>query len=241
MMQAGLYVTLSGQLAIDRRMATIANNVANLGTAGYRADALKFDTVLSTASRQATAFASSGEAFLSERAGGFNKTGNPLDIAVVGKGWLAVQTPEGPAYTRDGRMQVSDTGQLQSLNGYPVLDAGLAPIEVNAGGGAVQIARDGTISQNGRRAGVLGLFELDLAQGFQRLGNSAVATRQPGTPVISYVENGVMQGFIEEANVNPVTEMTRLIAVTRAFDGLQSAISENESSFKRAIQTLGAA
>jgi flagellar basal-body rod protein FlgF len=241
MMQAGLYVTLSGQMAIDRRMATIANNIANLGTAGYRAEELKFDSILSSVSHQPTAFASSGDSFLSERAGGLNKTGNPLDVAVLGKGWLAIQTPGGVAYTRDGRMQVTDTGQLQTLNGYPVLDAGLAPIEINAGAGAPQIARDGTINQNGKRVGGLGLFELDLSNGYQRFENSAVMTPAPGTPVISFVENGVAQGFIEEANVNSVKEMTNLIAVTRSFDGLQSVIAESEASFKKAIQTLGGA
>lgn len=241
MMQAGLYVTLSGQIAIDRRMATIANNIANLGTVGYRADELKFDTVLSRVSRQPTAFASSGDSFVSERAGGFNKTGNPLDVAITGKGWLAIQTPQGAAYTRDGRMQISPEGQLQTLNGYPVLDAGLAPIELNTRGGTVQIGRDGAIRQSGKQAGGLGLFELDLTQGYQRFENSAVIPAQAGTPVVSFVENGAMQGFVEEANVNPVQEMTHLIAVTRSFDGLQSVISENESSFKRAIQTLAGA
>jgi flagellar basal-body rod protein FlgF len=241
MMQAGLYVTLSGQLAIDRRMATIANNIANLGTVGYRADELKFDTILSRVSHQPTAFATSGASFVSERAGGINKTGNPLDVAITGQGWLAIQTPQGTAYTRDGRMQVSSEGQLQTLNGYAVLDTGLAPIEVDARGGAIQIARDGTIRQGGRQSGGLGLFELDLAQGYSRFENSAVIPSQPGAPIQSFVDNGVMQGFVEEANVSPVLEMTRLIAVTRSFDGLQTAISESESSFKRAIQTLGGA
>jgi flagellar basal-body rod protein FlgF len=241
MIEASLYAALSGQLAIDRRMATIANNIANLGTAGYRADELKFDTVLSRVSNQPTAFAVSGPSFVSERAGGLNKTGNPLDVAVIGKSWLAIQTPQGVAYTRDGRMQVTDAGQLQTLNGYPVLDAGLAPIELDPRGGPPDVGRDGVMRQKGKAAGGLGLFDLDLAQGYNRFENSAVIPRQPGTPVISFVENGVAQGFIEEANVNPVQEMTRLIAVTRSFDGLQTAISDGESSLKRAIQTLGGA
>ncbi len=126
-MQSGLYVNLSGQIALERRLATIANNVANVGTVGYRAEELKFDTVLSMVGATPTAYSTAGESFISERSGGLNKTGNPLDVAVQGKGWLAIQTPAGIAYTRDGRMQLQESGgkgrtsaHRKTLKGRPV-------------------------------------------------------------------------------------------------------------------------
>ncbi len=240
-MQAGLYVNLSGQIALDRRLATIANNVANAGTVGYRSEELKFDTVLSRMSSNPTAFSTAGESYISERAGGMNKTGNPLDVAIQGKGWLAIQTPGGIAYTRDGRMQMQETGELQTLNGYPVLDAGNAPILLNAAAGPPIVSRDGTISQSGKRVGALGLFQVDPSNGYNRFENSSIIPATPATPVVSFTADGIMQGFVEDSNVNPVAEMTNLIMVTRAFDGLQTSIEESESSLKKAIQILGGA
>jgi flagellar basal-body rod protein FlgF len=240
-MQAGLYVNLSGQIALDRRLSTIANNVANAGTVGYRSEELKFDTVLSTVSKNPTAFSTAGESFISERSGGLNKTGNPLDVAVQGKGWLAIQTPAGTAYTHDGRMQLLESGELQTLNGYPVLDAGNAPILLDPAAGAPQIAHDGMITQNGRKIGAIGLFTVDPSGGYARYENSSIIPTDAGTPIVSFASDGFVQGFVEESNVNPVSEMTNLIMVTRAFDGLQTSIEESESSLKKAIQVLGGA
>jgi flagellar basal-body rod protein FlgF len=240
-MQAGLYVNLSGQIALDRRLSTIANNVVNSGTVGYRAEELKFDTMLSMMSRSPTAFSSAGKSFISERAGGLNKTGNPLDVAVQGKGWLAIQTPAGTAYTRDGRMQLLESGELQTLNGYPVLDAGGAPILLDATAGAPQIAHDGMITQNGRKFGAIGLFSVDPASGYNRFENASIIPANAATPIVSFASDGFVQGFVEDSNVNPVSEMTNLIMVTRSFDGLQTSIEESESSLKKAIQVLGGA
>jgi flagellar basal-body rod protein FlgF len=240
-MQAGLYVNLSGQIALDRRLSTIANNVANAGTVGYRAEELKFDTMMSTMSKNPTAFTSAGESFISERAGAMNKTGNPLDVAIQGKGWFAIQTPSGTAYTRDGRMQLLESGELQTLNGYPILDAGNAPIQLDTSAGPPKISRDGMITQNGRRVGAIGLFAVDTAGGYSRMENSAIVPSITPTPIVSFASDGILQGFVEDSNVNPVSEMTNLIMVTRAFDGLQTSIEESESSLKKAIQILGGA
>jgi flagellar basal-body rod protein FlgF len=238
MMQAGLYVSLSGQMALDRRMATLANNIANVGTVGFRAEEMKFDTVLSTVSRAPTAFATAGESFISDRSGGFSKTGNPLDVAIQGKGWLAVQTPQGVAYTRDGRLQISDTGELQTLTGYQVLDSGLAPLQLDPALGEPRIARDGTISQKGATAGTLGLFTIDPAQGYRRGEGATVVPATAAQPVTSFVADGFAQGFVEASNVNGVAEMTNLIRITRSFDSLQSALDAGDAAFRKAIQTL---
>jgi flagellar basal-body rod protein FlgF len=240
-MQAGLYVNLSGQIALERRLTALANNVANAGTVGYRSEELKFDTMLSLMSKVPTAFSTAGDSFISERAGGMSKTGNPLDVAVQGKGWLAIQTPAGTAYTRDGRMQLLESGELQTLNGYPILDAGNAPILLDPLAGTPKIAHDGMITQNGRRFGAIGLFSVDPSNGYARFENSSIIPANTAVPVVSFASDSFVQGFVEESNVNPVSEMTNLIMVTRAFDGLQTSIEESESSLKKAIQILGGA
>ena len=239
-MQASLYVAMSGQLALERRLATIANNVANAGTPGYRGEGVHFESLVARNSRHPTAFASQGSAFVSQQSGALTKTGNALDVAIAGDGYLAIQTPAGTAYTRDGRMQLLESGELVTLSGHPVLDAGGAPIVLDPGAGAVDISRDGMLTQRGKQAAAIGLFSIDLTAPFQRYENSGLIPRTPGSPILSFQADGMVQGFVEEANVNPVAEMTRLISVTRAFEGVSTAIEDSNSSLKEAIQTLAA-
>lgn len=233
------YAALAGQLVLDRRMTEIATNVANAETAGFRAAGVHFRTVLDRSSRLTTMFAGSGEAHAVEAPGGLSRTGNPLDVAIQGQGYIALQTPAGIAYTRDGRMQISPGGELASLNGHAVLDAGGAPISVDPAQGPIQIGRDGMITQNNRQVGAIGLFAVDLSKPFQRYENSGFLPAEAPEPILDFAANGVVQGFVEGANVNPVLEMTRLIDVTRAFEALANALEQNDSAQRSAIQTLG--
>ena len=134
-MQSSFYVSLSSQIAIDKRMTAVATNIANAGTIGYRVNGVDFETILSKSGTTPTAYVSLASDFLSRAQGEMTKTGNPLDVAVSGEGWLAIQTPNGTAYTRDGRLQVLETGELQTILGYPVLDAGGSPITLDPQGG----------------------------------------------------------------------------------------------------------
>jgi flagellar basal-body rod protein FlgF len=240
-MQSGLYVALSGQVALERRLQTIASNVANINTAGYRADGVRFEAQIAKAGDSSVAFASSGADFISRKAGPISKTGNPLDVAVRGDAWLAVQTPAGTVYTRDGRMTITDSGELKTLNGYSVLDAGGAPILLDATAGPPEIARDGMITQNRNQVGALGLYSIDDDAKLTRYDNSGVIPDKPATPILDFSANGVAQGFVEGSNVNPIMEMTKLIALTRAFDGVSAATEKTETSMTDAIKTLGSA
>jgi flagellar basal-body rod protein FlgF len=238
-MQSSFYVSLSGQMALDRRMDTIARNIANMNTAGYRADGVTFQTQLANAGGNKVAFVSAGADFISRRSGPLTKTDNPLDIAVQGDGWMSIRTQSGVAYTRDGRMQISETGALQTLNGYPVLDAGGAPILVDSTAGAPTIAQDGMISQNGKQVSAIGLFSIDPSATLQRTDNSAVIPNKAASPILDFTQNGIAQGFVEGSNVDPVMEMTKLIAVTRTFDDVTAQMTQSESSLTDAIKTLG--
>jgi flagellar basal-body rod protein FlgF len=238
-MQSALYVALSAQVALEKRLNTVANNVANVNTGGFRADEVKFEEVLSTTAKEAVSFASSGENFISRRAGPMNKTDNPLDVAIQGDGWLAFNAPNGVAYTRDGRMKMSENGDLQTLNGYPVLDAGGAPIALDPRGGTPTITRDGAILQGDNQVGQLGLFTLGSNSKLTRFGNSGVFSSQPGAPVEDFNSHGLQQGYSEGSNVNPILEMTKMIAVQRSFESAATTIQESESSLMNAIRTLG--
>lgn len=222
-------------------MESIARNVANLGTAGYRAEGIKFESLLSDViGEEPVAYAAVDETYISRQAGPLSQSGNPLDVAVQGDAWLAIQTPEGTVYTRDGRMKMLETGELVSLNDHPVLDAGGAPLLLDPIGGPPQIARDGMITQGGVEIGAIGLFAIDPQARLARHENSGVVPDQAAVAVLDFDVNGVAQGFVEGANVNPVLELTKLIMVSRSFESASAAVAESDRSQDEAIKTLGA-
>src|SRR5262249_40079306 len=150
-------------LALQRRLETIANNVANASTVGFRAEQVRFSTSQSGSAVPQSAFSEIGQTYLSRAVGEIVRTDGPLDVAIDGDGWLAVQTAQGTAYSRDGRLQISATGELMTLTGHAVLDAGGSPILLDPAAGSPSIASDGTVTQSSRRVGVIGLFAIDPA------------------------------------------------------------------------------
>ncbi|MCI0737116.1 MAG: flagellar basal-body rod protein FlgF [Beijerinckiaceae bacterium] len=239
-MQTGLYVTLSAQAALERRLTTIAANVANQSTPGYRAEEVDFKSLVSRAGDTPVAYVSPGDTYVSRRPGVPLKTDHPLDIAVQGDCWLALKTPSGTTvYTRDGRMQMNPGGELRSINGYPVLDAGNSPITVDPAAGPVTIARDGMISQGSRQIGAVGLFRLDKTATLRRYDNSSVVSDKPAAPALDFTRNSISQGYVEGSNVNPIMEMAKLITISRTFESISSAIEGSENSLKQAIKILG--
>lgn len=239
-MQSGLYVALSSQMALDKRLTTIADNVANTGTVGFRATGIKFDDVVSgLGGEKSVAFVSAGETYLSDRAGALRQTGNPFDFAIKGDAWFAIETPSGPVMTRDGRFTMLETGDLVSLEGYPVLDAGGAAIQLDPQGGAPVAGSDGTLRQNGQLVAALGLYEFQPGPNFTRYGNSGVLPWGPPEPIVDRIDAGIAQGFVEQSNVDPVLEITRLIQVQRAFENVSALIRDSEQALDQAISTLG--
>lgn len=238
-MESGLYVALSGQVALQRRLDTVANNVANSSTPGFRAENTTFESVISRRARTDVAYSSAGDVTFATGAGATTQTGNPLDIAIKGDGYLAFRAPTGTVYTRDGRMQISTTGDLETLGGQPLLDIGGAPIQINTQRGPIEILANGTIQQAGAPVGRLGLFQIPAAAKLTRHEGSGLIPNMPAEPVTDFNRTGIVQGFVEGANVNPVLEMSRLIAVTRAFEALSNSIEQSDRKLSDAIRTLG--
>lgn len=238
-MQNGLYVAVSAQFALQRRLETIADNIANMNTVGYRATGVSFEAEVSRAGEASLDYVSPGADFLSRRVGGLVKTDNSLDFAVQGDGWFGTELPSGPVYTRDGRARVDESGTLRTLNGGAILDAGGAPIIVDGAAGPLTVSADGMISQNGRQVGAIGLFAIDPSATLRRAESSGVVSDRPATPILDFTRDGVVQGAVESSNVDPVREMTRLIDVTRTFDGVTAEAAQSELSLQDAIKDLG--
>lgn len=240
-MQSAFYVSLSTQMSVEKRIETIANNIANAGSAGYRATGVSFETVLSRTGPTPVAYVSPGKDFVSRASGDMTRTDNPYDVAVVGNAWLGIRTPSGPAYTRDGRMQMLETGELQTISGFPILDAGNSPMVLDPSAGPPMISRDGMVSQGERQVGAIGLFEIADGASLTRGENSSVTPSIPATPVLDFQRNGVVQGVVEGSNVNPIQEMTKLISASRSFENMSSIFDMMDNSQRSAIRILGGA
>lgn len=141
--------------------------------------------------------------------------------------------------TRDGRFSISDSGQLISARGYPILDAGGAPIQLDPRGGDPVVGADGVIFQQEKQVASIGLFSADVSKGYLRYSNSGVTTTDSPHAITDRSNTGVAQGYVEQSNVNGIREMTRLIEVNRAFESITALTSTSESSLDEAIKLLG--
>jgi flagellar basal-body rod protein FlgF len=238
-MQDGLYVALSSQIALEKRLNTIADNVANASTIGFRATGVKFEDVVSGIDDKALSFVSPGDTYISNANGPLRETGSPFDFAIKGNAWFGIETPAGTVMTRDGRFTLTENGELLTIEGFPVLDAGGAPIQLDPRNGPPRAGADGSLRQGDNLVGALGLYNFDPGPNFVRFGNSGIVPSGEPEPVVDRLDAGVAQGFLEESNVNPVLEITRLIMVQRAFENGAAMIRDTESSFDEAIKTLG--
>ena len=239
-MQTNLYVGLSGQMAIEKRLQPVANNIANMNTAGYRADGVTFQSVLSTTGAEPVAFSTEGETYISRRAGEMTKTDNPLDVAVQGDAWLGIRTAHGVAYTHDGRMKITTGGEVRTLNDDAVLDAGGAALQLDPNAGPPTISGDGMMTQAGRQVGAEGLISIDADAKLTRTGTSAVIPSKAATPVLDFTNNGIVQGFVEGSNINPVLEISRLIDIQHSLESVTHMNEAADTTLQDAVRTLGA-
>lgn len=237
-MQSNIYVALSAQLALQRRLDTVANNVANASTAGFRAEEVSFEELLSEKGKEPVSFVSKGDSHLSLKMGELTETGSPLDVAVRGNAWLAIQTPQGTAYTRDGRMQMTTQGVLTNLAGQPFLDASGSPLQLDPEKPPPTINKAGTITQDGQDLGALGIYRIPQQAKLTRGEGSAVFSDIPPIAELDFISNGVVQGFVEKSNVNPMLEMTHLITIQRNFEAVSTMLHDTESSLQDALKTI---
>ncbi|MCV0428620.1 MAG: flagellar basal-body rod protein FlgF [Roseibium sp.] len=241
-MQSALYVALSAQVALSNRLETVARNVANMNTTGYRADEVKFAELISKAGQDKVSFATGGEKYVSRQTGSLNKTDNPLDLAVEGDAWFAIRNANGNlSYTRDGRLKMTQDGALQTLTGQQILGTGGQPIALDPEAGEPLVSQSGEVVQGDNGVvGQIGLFLIPNEAKLARAENSAVVPDLPAIPVQTFDQHGIRQGYVEGANINPVREMTKMIMISRAFESATKMIDTSNESQEKAIRELGA-
>ncbi|MBZ5706023.1 MAG: flagellar basal-body rod protein FlgF [Acidobacteriia bacterium] len=235
-MDSGYYAACAGLKAQTQALEVVANNLANINTSGYRGQQPTFRSLLASASgaasnplnRAINDFNVLGSSRVDLGPGSLERTGNPLDLAIEGNAFFAVETKAGTLYTRNGSFQVSVQGELTTGEGDRVLGE-QGPLRVPSG--TASISADGTLSVNGAVAGKVRLVEFAPASVLVPQGRSYYSApdgaAQPATGAY------VRQGMVEASNVNPVAAMVGLIAVQRHAEMLQRALSLFHSDFNR--------
>jgi flagellar basal-body rod protein FlgF len=218
-MDNGIYITLSRQLALFRDMDVTANNVANANTTGFSSEHVLFNKYLVNDVNQKItnpmAFPNDVATYRDTQNGALQTTGNPLDVAINGHAYFAVETPNGTRYTRAGNFQVDGEGNLITPAGYPVLDFSNQHITFPDNVKSVEIGSIGNIKVNGDDFGVLGVFQFSNEQMLEKAGNNLYKSDIAPDAATGIT---VTQGTVESSNVQPVMELTHMIQVSRAVD-----------------------
>jgi flagellar basal-body rod protein FlgF len=241
-MENALLIGLSRQAALGRELDVIANNMANVTTNGFKARNARFREFLMPTAR-ADAFARPDQQLsyvidagtpLDVTAGSIEMTGNPLNAAIKGDGFFAVQTAAGERYTRDGAFEIDGRGRLVTSDGHQVLGQN-GPITIGPEDTNVSIAPDGTVLTTQGERGRLRVVRFANAQSLTNEGANLFASAQPAQPDTA---SRVLSGAIERSNVKPVLEMSRLIDVNRSYTSISSMISRMDELRRSAISRL---
>ncbi|MDL2209875.1 flagellar basal-body rod protein FlgF [Desulfovibrio sp. OttesenSCG-928-O18] len=249
-MQNAMYSALFGALSNEHRMNSIANNLANVNTTGYKRDLLAFkDTMVMYAHDHImepvasirdkkffpdpqhlsrTRIATSVTDF---QQGGLKVTSAPFDVAINGEGFFKVESPDGEYYTRNGHFTINQEGTLVTEQGWPVMSEG-GPITMPAGFKNATIAENGRIFADGDEVGQIQMVTVDNLAGLEKKGNNLYRPR-PGAEVneveVDAARTWMAQGFLESANVDAVYEMVNMIETQRQFEAYQKVMQTSDT------------
>lgn len=244
-MGSSMWVGLSGAIARLREIDVVSNNLANADTVGFKRERLAFATTLQSAVSDlgvGPAAGAPGRAFTAEAPGGIDptggalaQTGEPLDVAIDGKGWFEIQTPEGMRYTRAGAFVVAADGTLTTQAGDPVMGAG-GPIATGDGHATVLPSGD-VLDRSGAAVGRLRVVEF-APNGLEPSGSNLFVPRPDAAPPTEVTDVRVAPGALERSNVQPVAELAALVLLQRAFEVSMRSIQSDDESTQRLIEEL---
>lgn len=215
------YIALSRITAQQRDLDVTAANLANALTPGYKSARLQFSDWLLHEPGAKAAPGSKTIAFTQDRAewrdlrdGSLSHTGNPLDLAIAGDAYFTVSSQQGPKLTRAGRFGLTPSGTIVDSNGNALLDVSGRPVQVSPADTKIDIAADGTISSENGQIGKIGLVRPADPNQLHTEGGDLLRTDSPTTPATN---PKLLQGAVEESNVQPVIETTRMVSQLREF------------------------
>jgi flagellar basal-body rod protein FlgG len=243
-MNSGIYAAVSGSLAAMSRMDMISNNLANINTPGYKKDKMSFEGLLAgNANPPAVPQSTTADPILQKEniyidytSGPTSQSGNPLDLALDGDGFVAVTTPEGTAYTRQGNFRTSVDGTLVTVDGFPLQGVGGAAIRIQ--GSRIEIDAKGSVTVDGTPAATLSVVDFEKPYALTKIGNALFVPADP--QAIPQTGKGqVLQGHIEGSNVDSISEMVQLIETNRYFEACSKVIKGFDDIAAKAANEIG--
>lgn len=241
-MENTTYIALSRLDAQQRAMDVISNNIANANTDGFKAQRILFSDYLSQqrgvdAPQGGTtlAYTQDRATYLDQKDGSLSQTGNPLDVALTGPGFFTVSTPSGPRLTRSGRFGLLSDGRVADASGNLLLDTGGNPLQLSPSDTKIRISGNGTVSTENGAVGQIGVVTVDdtnqLVLEGGKLYRATTGTTAATQPKVS-------QGMVESSNVQPITELTKMIQTQREFQFVTQFIESEATRQQTAIDKL---
>lgn len=265
----GIYSALSGAMAQSQKLDTIANNIANVNTPAFKRDQQVFNEYLTNNEKEPSviqvpripssiesfydmqgadkSFVDTKGTFTDFSQGSLKRTGNPLDVAIDGKGFFEVATPGGVRMTRSGNFTLDGQGQLVTKDGFHVLKAagpGVDPeartIKVSGNGGTISMNDQGEVFEGEESLGKISVINVTQADALQKVGNSMYGFKANKNPeVVNINYPSLKQGFVEMSNVNIVQEMTDMITANRMFESTQKAMQAYDHMTDKIVNVVG--
>lgn len=239
-----IYKAGAGAILQQMRLDVYSNNLANMGTVGFKSDqpVFRFDEPNEASSPAGDStphlspYAPNLEQVTDFKPGPIQKTGNPLDVAIVGKGFFEIQTAEGTQYSRNGRFSISEEGLLSNSDGWPVMGSGG---EITIDGSRVEITDGGEVTVDGEVVDVLRVVDFSEPYNLKKVGNAAFVPGADGITAHESENFTVAQGAVETSNVNAIRTMTEMIELLRVFESYQKVIRAADDTMAKTINEVG--
>lgn len=232
------YVALSRQTGLEKELQAVANNIANLNTTGYRREGVVFAEMVEALPTEGggVAMTEARGRFTDALQGALVQTNGALDLAIEGDGFFRVLTPQGERLTRAGAFTRNAEGEIVNMDGHALLDEGGGPIAIPFEIENIGVSSDGTLSGDGDPIALVGLVTVeDETTLFREAG---VLFRSEGE-VLPVERPRILQGHLEQSNVNAVAEIARMIEVQRAYELGQRLLDDEDQRIRQTTQTLG--
>jgi flagellar basal-body rod protein FlgF len=240
-MQNTSYIALSRQAALWRQLEVVANNMANANTPAYKGQEMMFrEFLVPTRSTEKAiggklSFVQDVGVLRDVREGPLTKTDNPLDFAIHGDGYFQIETEAGMRYGRNGHFRMDQTGMLVNSQGFAVMDDRDQPIIFAPNETRIEVSEDGTVSTENGKVAKLKVVKFANDQEMRSAGDSMFETTQAPETVD---RPSIAQGMMEESNVQPVVEMTKMTQILREYQGVQKMLDNEHERQMKAISVL---
>ncbi|MEG3638545.1 flagellar basal-body rod protein FlgF [Magnetococcus sp. PR-3] len=265
-MDSGVYAAVNGARRTELRLSTLANNLANVNTTGFKGEKLTFESFMTSpgpelhplptddfmglrgpgdvpfpfsnpaSNAYRMTYPVAFETEVNLEQGSLQATGNPLHAAIEGEGFFVLNGPDGRRYTRDGSFEVNSVGELVSKDGYQVVGPGGEPVVV--GDGPVVIAADGFVTSNGEEVGSIARVMLPPNQ-LDKVGQNQYKAPQELEIPVEGNQAQLHQGFLEGSNSNPIRAMTQMIEAQRAYEMHIKMIQNLDNLDDQAVNRIG--